>query len=226
MTTRSRFTCVGAFLLASLVAVAAAAGTIDKRTTFTFNTPVAVPGVTLPAGTYLFRIADVDTHKVVQVLSGDGKIPYSMFFFMEAWRSTPAVDPELSFIETAADMPHAIRTWWHPGESIGYEFLYPREQAERLARGSGTAVRSVETEAPIWTEPKWVPPTAFEAEPPEVTLAEPAATEVAPVEPEPEAAVVEELPKTASQLPVILATAIILVALAGAMQLFTTRKRT
>jgi hypothetical protein len=225
MTTSSRLTCVGAFLLASLVALAATAATIDKRTTFTFNTPVAVPGVTLPAGSYLFRVADVDTHKVVQVLSGDGKIPYSMFFFVEAWRPTPAVDPELSFIETAADMPHAIRTWWHPGESIGYEFLYPREQARLLARGSRTPVRSVEREL---TEPAWIPPTFFEPEAPALTapalepapIAEPAtAVEVEP-------APVEELPTTASPLTVMLATALILVALAASMQLFATRKRT
>jgi len=224
MTTRSRLTCVGAFLLASLVALAATAATIDKRTTFTFNTPVAVPGVTLPAGSYLFRIADVDTHKVVQVLSGDGKIPCSMFFFVEAWRPTPAVDPELSFIETAADMPRAIRTWWHPGESIGYEFLYPREQARLLARGSGTPVRSVETES---TEASRIPPTFFE---PEAASTEPALEPLPIAEPaiaaDVEPAPVEDLPTTASPLTVMLATAFILIALAATMQSFATRKRT
>jgi hypothetical protein len=226
MTRCSRLACVGAFLLASLAAAVAMGATIDKRTTFTFNTPVAVPGVTLPAGSYLFRIADTDTHKIVQVLSADGRIPYSMFFVLEAWRPTPSADPELTFIETAADMPHAIRTWWHPGESIGYDFLYPREQARRLARGSGTPVPSIDTDVPVWTEPTLIPPTFETAPPPAVTA--PAVVEPAPyaepaVEPEPAP---EELPKTASPVTVAVATAIALVAMAAAMQRLVSRKRT
>lgn len=226
MTTRSRLTCVGAFLLASLVALAATAGTIDKRTTFTFNTPVAVPGVTLPAGSYLFRIADVDSHRVVQVLSGDAKTPYSMFFVQEAWRPKAPADPELTFIETAADMPHAIRTWWSAGETIGYEFLYPTEQAKLLARGSGTPVRSIETPVPHWTEPEWTPPVFFETEPEVVTEAPAEATVIAEPVAEPEAPPAEPLPTTASPLTVMLATAIVLIAFAAAMQFFVKAKRT
>src|SRR5689334_11586218 len=110
MTTRSGLTCVGAFILASFVAAVATADTIDKRTTFSFNTPVAIPGVTLPAGSYLFHVVDTDTTRdVVQVLSADGKTPYAMFFTLPIWRSETSPDPELTFIETAADMPHAIR---------------------------------------------------------------------------------------------------------------------
>ena len=30
-------------------------------------------------------------------------------------------------------MPPAIKTWWYPGRSIGHEFIYPKEQARRLA---------------------------------------------------------------------------------------------
>jgi hypothetical protein len=228
MTRRSRFTCVGAFLLASVVAVAAAADTVDKRTTFTFNTPVAVPGTTLPAGSYLFRVADVDSHNVVQVLSGDGKTPYAMFFALQTWRSAPSADPDLTFIETAADMPHAIRTWWYPGETIGYEFMYSREQARLLARGSGTPVASIDTKVPGWTEPTWIPPTYFETEPPAVAPTEPAAIEAAPAEQpaELEAVPSTELSKSGSPLTVMLATAIALVAFAAAMQLFATRKHT
>ena len=224
MTTRSRLTCVGAFLLASFVAAVATGDTIDKRTTFTFNTPVAVPGVTLPAGSYLFHVVDKDTREVVQVLSGDGKTPYAMFFAMPIWRSAASADPELTFIETAADMPPAIRAWWYPGDTIGYEFLYGRDQARRLAEGSGTPVASIETTPPVWTEPLWVPPAFFEPTPPaaapEVTVAAPP-EEAAPAEAE--AIPYEALPTTASPLTVMVMTAIVLVAAAAAMQLFAHR---
>jgi hypothetical protein len=222
MTDRSRFTCVGALFVALFIAAVATAGTtIDKRTTFTFNTPIAVPGVVLPAGSYLFRVVNTETSRdVVQVLSGDGKTPYAMFFTLQAWRSEPAQDPELTFIETAADMPHAIRTWWHPGESIGYEFLYPREQARRLARGSGTPVRAMELPSETWIEPELVPP---EVVGPAVEAAPEAAVAEAPAE---EAIPYEALPTTASPLTVMLTTAIALVALAAGMQLIVRKKQT
>ena len=223
MTIRSRLTCVGAFLLATFVAGAAMAATIDKRTTFTFNTPVAVPGVTLPAGSYLFHLADTEnTRDVVQVLSADGKTAYAMFFTLQTWRAEPAKDPELTFIETAADMPNAIRTWWNPGESIGYDFLYPREQARLLARGSGLPVLGVETLPPRWTEPVLVPPfteeeVAVAVAPEAVVVAEepPAVTEVPAV---------EELPTTASPTSVLLFTAITLMAWAAGLQLIAHRR--
>jgi hypothetical protein len=223
MTTRSRFTCVGACLVASLVAAVATAGIIDKRTTFTFNTPIAVPGVTLPAGSYLFHLADTDnTRDVVQVLSADGKTAYAMFFTLQTWRAEPAKDPELTFIETAADMPHAIRTWWNPGESIGYDFLYPREQARLLARGSGTPVLGVETLPPRWTEPVLMPPS-LEEELPALTPETVAVAEEPPVV-APEAPAIEELPATASPTTVLLLTAVLLVAAAAALQLVARRQ--
>ena len=79
---------IGLTLATALVAVlgppAASAQSVpeDKRVFFTFSGPVAVPGVTLPAGQYLFRlptrIASGERH-VMQVLSADGRNSYAMF---------------------------------------------------------------------------------------------------------------------------------------------------
>src|SRR5260221_2429661 len=119
----------------------------DKRTTFSFSGPVALPGVTLPAGQYLFRLANPDgDRKVVQVLSADGSKPYGMFFSMSADRAEPPSTPEVRFIETGAGMPAAIRTWWYPGERSGYEFIYPREQARRLAQGAREPVLTTQAQ--------------------------------------------------------------------------------
>jgi LPXTG-motif cell wall-anchored protein len=197
MTTRSRFTCVGALLVAAaLVAATATAQVVDKRTTFTFNGPVAVPGVTLPAGSYLFRLANPESSQhVVQVLSADGGTPYAMFFALQAYRNKPAEEPEVRFMETAADMPHAIRTWWYPGQTTGYEFMYPREQARLLAAGSGTPVLSTEFLPPaVSAEPEWIVPDFNPEAMPEELVAESAVTGEAVYE----APAPAELPKTDS----------------------------
>ena len=114
-------------VLGLLTAAAAAAAPPDNRTTFTFSTPVSVPGVTLPAGTYVFRIANImHGREVVQVLSADGRTPYAMFFALRTPAAARVAKPEVRFLETAADLPLAIRAWWYPAETHGYQFVYPR----------------------------------------------------------------------------------------------------
>jgi hypothetical protein len=113
----------------------------DRRTIFTFSGPVSIPGATLPAGRYVFRLAEPGTSaRVVQVFSADGKKPYGMFFSHSAERTEPARDPEVRFLETGKGVPAAIKTWWYPGERTGFEFVYPKEQARRLAQGSKESV--------------------------------------------------------------------------------------
>jgi hypothetical protein len=114
---------------------------LDKRTFFAFGAPVEVPGVVLPPGKYLFRIADPDSGgKVVQVLSADGTKPYALFFAVPAERPTPASEPEVRFMETPEGTPPAIKTWWYAGERTGREFIYPKEQARRLAKSAAEPV--------------------------------------------------------------------------------------
>lgn len=131
-------------LLASLAATSAAQ-TTDKRTVFTFSGPVAIPGVTLPAGQYIFRVPDTGG-RVLQVLSGDGTKSYAMFFTIPAERLEPADKPEVRFMETPSGVPAAIRTWWYPGERRGYELVYPKDQARRLAQGASQPVLTTQAQ--------------------------------------------------------------------------------
>ncbi len=199
-----RLGCAAAILV--VVASTAIAQPSDKRTYFTFTGPTAVPGATLPAGKYLFRITnDTTSRNVIQVLSGDGKTPYAMFHTIRAERRDPARDPEVRFMETAVGMPNAVRTFWYPGERGGYEFTYPRDQARLLAKGTGQPVLTEEPklaritptgeEVAVQPEPfkPEAPSVVGEVAPPTLTIAEPEA----PVSQQARA----ELPKTASNLP-------------------------
>src|SRR4026208_1976276 len=89
-----------------LVAAPVSAQPLDKRTLFTFSGPVTLPGVTLPAGQYLFRLADPNSgSKVVQVLNADGTKPFGLFFALAAERFEPASTPEIRFMEPASGTP-------------------------------------------------------------------------------------------------------------------------
>jgi hypothetical protein len=113
----------------------------DNRTYFTFSAPVTLPGMTLPAGKYIFRLADPDSsRKVINVLSGDGKRSLAMLHTIPNQAVKPPKDAEIRFMETSARVPPPVKTWWYAGKSIGYEFIYPRKQALELAKSTSEPI--------------------------------------------------------------------------------------
>jgi hypothetical protein len=131
------------FLICSVgvLATSAFAQTIDKKVYFTFSGPVEIPGATLPAGKYLFHLADPDSgRQVLQVQSADGKKVYGMFFSMPAQRPTAPDEAEVRFMETASGSPGVISTLWYAGERSGRELIYPRQQALRIAQTTNMRV--------------------------------------------------------------------------------------
>ena len=113
----------------------------DYRTYFTFSAPVTLPGVTLPAGKYIFRLADPDSsRKVINVLSADGKRSLAMLHTIPNQATKAPKDAEIRFMETSAKVPPPVKTWWYAGKAIGYEFIYPRKQALELAKATSEPI--------------------------------------------------------------------------------------
>ena len=87
----------------------------------TFSAPVALPGLALGPGTYVFR--EMSGH-VVQVTNAAGD-PYSMFLTVPATRRGPADDYSIILGEPAAPgAPRRIVALFIPGEDTGHEFVY------------------------------------------------------------------------------------------------------
>jgi hypothetical protein len=119
----------------------------DYRTYFTFSAPVTLPGVTLPAGKYIFRLADPDSsRKVINVLSEDGKRSLAMLHTIPNQTMKAPKDAEVRFLETSAKVPPPIKTWWYAGKAIGYEFIYPRKQALELAKATSEPILTTSQE--------------------------------------------------------------------------------
>jgi hypothetical protein len=138
--------CALAFVVSLAIGTTAIAQEpVDQKTFFTFSAPFELPGgKTLPAGRYTFRIVDSPSNRhIVQILSEDGKEMHATILAIPAQRQDPPNDPEVRFMETAADQPPAIRTWWYPGRTIGHEFIYPKDQARRLAKNQRESVLTV-----------------------------------------------------------------------------------
>jgi len=120
--------------LLAVLPASARADTWDQLTYFTFSAPVEIPGVALPAGTYMFKLTDADgSRNVIRVLSKDGSKVYSTFFAIPDERLTPTDKPVVTFEETPVGTPEAIKAWFYPGDTVGHEFVYPKDQAQRIA---------------------------------------------------------------------------------------------
>jgi LPXTG-motif cell wall-anchored protein len=150
MTLMRKFTlaCVVAAAAAVLPTVAQAQGPANQDTYFTFSAPVELPGVTLPAGRYLFVLADSPSNRhVVRVMSDDRKKLYTTLMAIPSYMvGKPSSEPEIRFMEAPENAPNAVKLWIYPGRTTAHEFIYPRSQATRLARTMSEPVLTVKTE--------------------------------------------------------------------------------
>ena len=222
---------ISASVLVVLVGAASGANayTSDKRTYFTFSQSVALPGVTLPAGTYMFRLADdTTTRKVIQVTNKAGTESFAMLHTIPVYRPDAPRDSEVRFMETASGAPIAVRAYWLGGERTGYGFIYSKSELDTLNRriaseaapASGIEDRGVApagepvaegpVSAPDVVDGAGVPPEEPEQQvaqlPPseQRPVAQPASPAPAPA-PEPRQDTTRrELPRTASPLALLL----------------------
>jgi hypothetical protein len=124
---KSRLVVVSSMLvLAGLLGAASVArGNVSDVNYLTFSAPFALPGVTLPAGTYTFELAIPGSYDVVRVMSRDRGHVYLTAFTkrVDRPRGLPG-NRQIVFQEAPAGAAPPIRTWFPIGQSIGHEFLY------------------------------------------------------------------------------------------------------
>jgi len=96
----------------------------NKQTVLTFSQDVEIPGTVLPAGRYIFQLADsLSNRQVVQVFDQKGRI-LATVPTIAAVRPTPASATRITFEAPAAGAPFPIKTWFYPGDLIGVQFIY------------------------------------------------------------------------------------------------------
>ena len=137
------------FIAAALAVLAVLAGGVaaqetntSERTFLTFSSAVEMPGVTLQPGTYVFKLADTPSRNVVQVWDGEQKDIVGQWLFVQAERPQVTGENVIMFKEERAGATPAVQYWYFPGEKIGKEFIYPKEQALKIAQRTGVPVRS------------------------------------------------------------------------------------
>ena len=193
-------------VLGFVAAPSARADDWNKETKITFSQPVDVAGHVLAAGTYIFKMADANDRHIVRIFSANGKKVIATVMTIPDYRLTATDQTVMKFREVPAGSPEALRAWFYPGRTIGEEFVYPKHRARELARASKVAVPAHAVDVADDDALKTVAIVAVAPDETEVPVA--TAIQTTPVEP---AVVVarnepapEELPRTASTLPLFL----------------------
>ena len=118
----------GVIALVSLLAVSGSSHSepLGHMAYLTFNQPVALPGVSLAPGTYIFELASpLDDHSLVRVSSRDRRHVYLTAFTNAVERPRNLRDDQvIVFGEAPATAPRPIAIWYPYGISTGREFIY------------------------------------------------------------------------------------------------------
>jgi hypothetical protein len=113
----------------------------NQATQVTFTEAVQIPGRLLPAGTYWFVLPqDVTDHNQVRIYNSDRTIFYGTVFTINAERLQPTDKSAFTFTEHGSTQPQALVCWFYPGETIGHEFLYPKQVSKELANAKQITV--------------------------------------------------------------------------------------
>ncbi len=203
-----------AAVLGTMILSQAKADEWDHKTIMTFNEPVELPGVVLPAGTYVFKLADSSSDRnIVQVFNKEEDHIYATILAIPDYRMEPTDNTVVTFDERPAGSPEAIKAWFYPGSTYGDEFVYPKPRAMELAKANNqpvpsmpAAVASTSKQPPAVQAVNTAPVTAIKPSGEEVPLAEvqprPMPAPQLPALPTTAANTIPRtLPKTASPLP-------------------------
>lgn len=222
---KSVFLLLAITLLGATVLPSARADTWNKKTVVTFSQAVEVPGKILPAGTYTFVLLDSPSDRhIVQIYNADGSQLVTTVLAINDYRLKPTGDTVMKFSERPGDAPDALRAWFYPGNNFGQEFVYPKVRAIQLAQTTQIAVPAVAVDTLDETVIKTAPIVAVTPDQKEVEVTtviqttEPVAVVATPA---PVAVKeTEELPKTASSMPLIALLGGLSISIALGLKLF------
>jgi hypothetical protein len=189
---------IGLLILGALLVPTVRADEWDKKTIVSFSEPVQVPGSVLPAGTYVFKLANNQSDRyIVEIFDAHETQLITTIMAIPDYRMQTPDETIISFNERPSGQPEALKAWFYPGDNYGVEFVYPKQRATELAEANNRPVLSIPDDA---TDKDAMKAAEVAAVPPPVALV--AAETPAPPFP----AMPEEspaLPQTASALPCI-----------------------
>jgi len=197
----------------------------NKKTVLTVNEAIQMPScctpdhtVTLQPGEYVMVLVDsMSDRHIVRVFDKDQKNVITTILAIPNYRLKPTGKTVLQYWEVPAGQPKALRAWFYPGDNFGQEFAYDKQTAAQIATFDKAPVpafvadtkaeedlrtaplvvvdESGKTSELAQTTPKPAPTPIVQPEPVQTAAAQPA--------PVAEPVQQQELPHTASAMPLL-----------------------
>lgn len=146
MTLRRSQMIASAFALTVLMPIASA-DTFNKKTKLSFSQPIRVPGTTLSAGSYIFKLVDSQSNRnIVQIMNVRENKLYATVLAIPDYRLNPSSHTVMTFGEVGAGCPQAVKSWFYPGDNTGNRFVYSKKEAAEMAKSCLQPVPHVENE--------------------------------------------------------------------------------
>ena len=117
-----------AFAIASVLflEVVAHADEADQSIKITFSKATEIPGQILPAGTYLFKLADPNHLDLVQIFK-------------------PTGDTVVVLAQQPEGKPETLVKWFYPGNPAGHELVYSKQEEQQLAQAQQQTIKAQQT---------------------------------------------------------------------------------
>jgi hypothetical protein len=84
----------------------------DQATEITFSQPIQIPGQVLPAGTYLFKLADPDDLNIVQIFNSDRTHIYATLETLPTENRDLTGDTSVALADQGIGKPELMLKWF------------------------------------------------------------------------------------------------------------------
>ena len=141
MNIHSKSTILAVVTALALFATEARAELIEEKINVKLSAPVMVPGKVLPAGTYIFEA--LKDGRVTRILSADESQIYATLLTIPTERLDPPEKATITLGGRSEGEPQRIDSWFFPGDSIGNQFIYPKEHSNKITDTIPRGVRDL-----------------------------------------------------------------------------------
>src|SRR5882672_2086294 len=113
----------------------------NKKSTLRADCPVELPGIVLEPGVYVVKLLQAtEKRSMVQIWNSDETQMLSTVVAIPDHRSLSEAYITFTYHNIKADGPKPIQSWYYPGDQLGLEFVYPKNRAIEIAKGSADRV--------------------------------------------------------------------------------------
>ena len=141
MKLHNRYIALGAIACGLFSGLAAHADDFNNETKITFSAPVQIPGIVLAAGTYTFKLVDPDNNRsFVEISNANDTKVYAMMETGSAEREKPTGQTEVTLARTGTGNVPVLTQWFYPGQTTGFQFLYPSAEESKLKQAKDQTV--------------------------------------------------------------------------------------